>query len=850
MFINPFSEELWSMTYKHHSDTTIYDTWKRVAADIASVEQTKELQDYWSKQFYKILSNNFAFVPGGRIISNAGTEFKGTSYLNCFVGSRPDSSLDSISGIYNILLRQAETLKSEGGWGMNFSFIRPRGSFITGVGVESPGAVKFMELFDRSSDIITAGSSLAPKHKRAKKKIRKGAQMGVLDCWHPDIREFITAKQTDGRLSKFNMSVNCSNQFMDKVLEAKELLNQGKSLEMVSKLIRWQLVFPDTTYPDYNQEWDGNLDLWLANDRPVIVYEDIPILELWDLITTSTYNRNEPGVLFLDRANETHCWNYGGPTAHIAATNPCGEQTLPFSGVCLLGSLNLTMFVIWDEDSKSYSFNLQAFSEYVSIATRFLDNVNDATTTPLPDYTDYVKKRRRIGLGIMGWGSLLYLLKLRFGSDDALRLQELIMKILTHTAVKTSVNLAKEKGMFIGCDPDKHADHPFFKTINLPAETIEDMRRYGIRNSALFSIQPTGNTGILANNVSGGLEPIFMPEYIRTVIVNSVPEELIGVCPKWYEGEFKETSVFKFTKEGGETILKGKVGKTTFKIDKNRGLTKEVLCQDYAVAILSKQGLWDPTAEWAVSTTSLSVTDHLNDMKGFAKYMDSSISKTINLPNNYPFVDFEKVYLDAYNTGYIKGVTTYRDGTMTSVLSSVTQEPEDDYITKTKAPSRPELLECDIYHPTYKGVKYYCIVGKLNNEPYEVFVGPDKENSIPLSAKCGYIKKIGSGHYSIVIDDNSYPIVKTQDDESVDIVTRLCSTSLRHGADIVFIVEQLEKTQGSLMSFSKVLARTLKRYIPNGTVVEGIVCPNCGSNHFVRQEGCKLCHSCGFSACT
>ena len=213
VFQDSFSQEVWSTTYKDHKDKNIDDSNKRVARAVASVEKTQELRDEWEYRFYDLLTN-FKGVPGGRILSNAGTEWSGTTLMNCFVGPRGHFDIDSLEGIYSHLLSQSQTLKSEGGWGENFSYIRPRGAFINGIGVETPGAVKYMELFDKASEIITSGSGKKSSNKKAKGKIRKGAMMGVLDVWHPDIIEFITAKQQAGRLSKFNISVNVSDLFM------------------------------------------------------------------------------------------------------------------------------------------------------------------------------------------------------------------------------------------------------------------------------------------------------------------------------------------------------------------------------------------------------------------------------------------------------------------------------------------------------------------------------------------------------------------------------------------------------------------------------------------------------------
>ena len=314
VFEDLFSYELWQSTYKDPKDESIYDTWRRIAKKVASTEEDKQL---WEDRFYDLLED-FKITVGGRIYANAGGSFENkTTLINCFVAPRESNDLDSIEGIYRTLLEQSLTLKSEGGWGCNFSFIRPRGAFIHGIGVESPGSVKYMQLFNTSSDIITAGSGKVSKN--GKQKIRKGAMMSVLDCWHPDIEEFITAKQKQGMLDKFNISVGCYDDFMDLICKIERYKEQGKDY---SKIDKWNLIFPDTTHKAYRKEWDGNIYKWQQNGYPVEIHKTIKASELWESIMQSTYNRNDPGVLFLDRANLTHCWNYD-ENGWINTTNPC-----------------------------------------------------------------------------------------------------------------------------------------------------------------------------------------------------------------------------------------------------------------------------------------------------------------------------------------------------------------------------------------------------------------------------------------------------------------------------------------------------------------------------------------------
>lgn len=846
-FTNDFSKEIWENTYKYHTDTTIDGTFNRVATALASVEtlDCEDSHDYiqshqkmWADRFYDLLTD-FKVTLGGRIYANAGTEYSGTTLINCFVGPRDGEDLDSLDGILKTLREQVHTLRSEGGWGMNFSFIRPRSAFVKGIGVESPGSIEYIGLFNYSSKVITAGSGKKSLKKEAKGKIRKGAMMAIVDCWHPDVEEFITAKQKSGVLDKFNISVNCSNEFMDRLIKINKKLEKN---EDVTELDKWDLVFPDTTFEYYKKEWDGNINKWKEKKYPIIVYKTIKLTYLWNLIMESTYKRNDPGIFFGDRANYTHCWNYG---AYIGATNPCGEQALPYGSTCNLLSLNLTQFL----NADSTDFDYEKLKKYIPIAVRLADNVNDYSNAPLPQYIESLRNRRRIGLGILGWGSALYLLKIRFGSPKAEKLKIKLMECMTHTAIRASINLAKEKGCFKDCDKEKHANHPYFKQIGLPQKDIDDIRKYGIRNSATFSFQPTGNTSVFANLVSGGMEPIPWDEFIRTVIISECPDFLKNIVPKYWEGDYKENKYFKSYKEGTDDILKYVCPSNgiTYKIDSNRGLTKEVLCEDYAVKILKEKGEWDKEAEWAVTISNLTVDDHIKDMTGFGKWIDSSMSKTVNLPNDYSYEDFKTLYIKAYQSGVLKGITTYRTGTMMSVLSTVEDQNKIHY---NDSPKRPDSLVCDVFHITRGGQPYFILVGKMpDGSIYEVFAGKNNNDAVNKNVKHGIIIKRGRGKYKAEFDDDTeLSPLKAFIDPTEESFTRLISSTLRHGMRVQHLVEQLEKDKGDLNSLAKVVVRALKNYLEEGSKVGGASCPDCGGE-LRRSEGCANCPNCGYSKC-
>jgi len=828
---NDLSKEVFNLTYKF-GDETIDDMFYRVASHLASVEQDTE---YWTEKFYEILTD-FKFVPGGRILSNAGTNLKGTTMINCFVSGFEGNDRDSMVSILDELRRQALILKSEGGYGFCVDTLRPRGGFILGIANESPGAVKMLEMWDKQSDVITSGSGKKSVNKKAKGKIRKGAQMVTMSVFHPDIEEYITAKQTKGRLEKFNMSVLVSDDFMDAVENHK----------------KWDLIFPDyeADMETYKKEWDGNINKWKAKGYPIKVYktlEDANIL--WNLIMESTYNRNEPGVLFIDTINRLNNLYY---EEYISATNPCGEQVLPTGGVCLLGSINLTQFINKD------NWNYNKLEEVVQTAIRLMDNVNDLTNVPLDIQKKNLKEKRRIGLGIMGYGSALLMMKKRYGSKEALKLTDELMTFIANISYKTSAKLAAEKGVFLLYDEEKYLKSNFIK--NLDKDTISLIKENGIRNSHLLSVQPTGNTSSFANVISSGLEPIFLPEYIRTAIIPHVPNGLLlpeGI--DWFGGTAKELHGWTWIKEGDENMLTTEFKNEIYKYDNNRGLTKENLVIDYGVKYLKDKGEYDENAEWNVNTSKLTIDDHVETMKIISKWLDSAMSKTINLPNDYPYEDFKDVYMKLYKSGTIKGGTTYRDGTMASVLSSTDSknktETRSNKIIKTHAPKRPKDLQCDIHHLTAKGLKWIVIVGLYEDDPYEVFAFRQKQLQLPKKFKHGYLRKAKSGVYNLMEDlegdgliiEDIKEFFERDEDEAL---TRIISTALRHGADVRFVIEQLNKAEGNIVSFSKAIARTLKKYLKENSNMSGITCDNCGGNNIVIEDGCFKCLDCGASKCS
>lgn len=657
--------------------------------------------------------------------------------------------------------------------------------------------------------------------------------MVTMSVYHPDIEEFITAKQTPGRLTKFNMSVLVSDAFMNAVENKKP----------------WHLEFPDyeAAKKEYSKYWDGNLDSWKQKGLPTTIYKTYENAgDLWELIMKSTYNRNEPGILFVDTINRLNNLYYA---EHINATNPCGEQVLPVGGSCLLGSINLTQFI----DTKNQNWNYKKLKDIIATAVRFMDNVNDVTQVPLVEQEENLKQKRRIGLGILGYGSALMMLKVRYGSDKAIELTNALGEFIMNEAYQASALIAKEKGAFTLFDQDKYLQGEFVK--KLKPETLSLIKEHGVRNSHLLSIQPTGNSSVFANNVSGGLEPLFLTSYTRTAMQPFAPDGLgvpknVNWESKTYETIGPKTE-WKWAKEGDESILVTKFNDEVWKFDASRGLLKESRIRDYAVRFHEEAGTWDESADWAATSFNLNIDDHVKTMEVFSRYIDSAMSKTVNIPADYPYEDFKRLYYEVFKTGTIKGCTSYREGTMTAVLSANSTSENNEPVKgvpRTKATARPSGLDCDIHQLTSAGEKWVVLVGLLDGDPYEVFAMKQSQLHLPKHMIQGKLIKEKSGVYNLETKDGwvLHDIRKFFESNEQEALTRMISTALRHGADIEFIVSQLIKSEGNITSFSKAIARTLKKYITEITTMK---CSECDSSNIKLQEGCFACMDCGSSKC-
>ena len=442
----------------------------RVAKGIAAQEK-KEIRSKWEKEFNWILEH-WRFVPGGRILTGAGTD-QNLTYFNCYVIPSPK---DSRNGIMTSLGQMTEIMSRGGGVGMNLSSLRPRHAYVKGVNGRSSGSVSWGGLFSFVTGLIEQGGS------------RRGALMLILNVWHPDIMDFINSKREMGKITNANISVGITDEFMAAVRADKE----------------WNTVFPDTSDPKYNTDWDGDLNAWIKKGGSTVIYQTLKAKEIWDAIVESAWASAEPGVFFMDRYNRmSNSWYY----CSIQSTNPCGEQGLPPWGVCNLGSINLSQFVknkevLWDDLGRT-----------VRSSVRFLDNVIDDTPYFFEENRKQQQGERRIGLGTMGLADMLIKMELAYGSEPSLKFIDELYRFICVEAYSESCNLAKEKGSFPFFDAEKLLQSGFMK--QMPEEIREKVRTHGLRNVTLLTQAPTGTTGTMVGT-STGIEPYYFWEWERT----------------------------------------------------------------------------------------------------------------------------------------------------------------------------------------------------------------------------------------------------------------------------------------------------------------------------------------------
>lgn len=635
--LQPASRDIWDKKYRLKNsrdeslDETVTDTWKRVARALAEAENKR--QSHWEKEFLWALENGA--IPAGRVISNAGAlAWKpATSTINCTVsGTIEDSMLD----ILQKNLEAGLTLKAGCGIGYEFSTLRPKGAYVAGAGANTSGPLSFMDIFDKMCFTISSAGG------------RRGAQMATFDVHHPDVQDFIIAKREDGRLRQFNLSLLITDDFIQAVkadalwkfsfpVTHKDQQREPQDLQDASKIVWRRLNHLD--------------EIYLRNDAGEVacrIIKEIPARQVWEQIMRSTYDFAEPGFILIDRVNE---WNNNWFCETIRATNPCGEQPLPPYGSCLLGSINLTRFVNHAFTEKA-SFDWEKFRRLVAVFTRMLDNVVEINGLALPEQQREIFRKRRHGMGFLGLGSALTMLTIPYGSAASIAFTEQVSKELALTGWREGLALAKEKGAAPLFDEtftvtaEMLAQRPalqekyqlgdelsakilfahYSRYMQLIAEEdpalVEEIAATGCRFTHHSSIAPTGTISLsLANNASNGIEPSFAHHYARNII-----------------------------RAGRKS--KEKVDVFSYELLRYRELC-DASAKPYPAE--GEAGLPD----YFVVSDQITPEQHVDVQAAAQKWIDSSISKTINVPTDIAYESFKNIYLYAYNKG-LKGCTTFR----------------------------------------------------------------------------------------------------------------------------------------------------------------------------------------------
>ena len=632
------SQDIWETKYRLKAkdgtpvDATIDSTYQRVARALADVEQTPELRELWYQEFLWALRHGA--IPAGRITSNAGAQAHkpATSTINCTVSGIVQDSMD------NILDKVHEaglTLKAGCGIGYEFSTLRPKGAYVSGAGAYTSGPLSFMDIYDKMCFTVSSAGG------------RRGAQMATFDVGHPDVMDFIRAKREDGRLRQFNLSLLITTEFMD----------------AVKNDVDWKLAFPLD-----RSELDEGIDLhdtdqviwrewpykgeYITNNAGLVackIYRTVPAQRLWDMIMGSTYDFAEPGFILIDKVNEM---NNNWFCENIRATNPCGEQPLPPYGSCLLGSVNLTKFVR-NPFTEQAVFDWDAFRKTVAIFTRMLDNVVEINGLPLEGQREAIMHKRRHGMGFLGLGSTATMLRMKYGEQASLEFTERVSRELAVTGWEVALELAKEKGPAPVMEEDfevteemlrkrpemrrdgympgdtvkgkvLHAKYSRYmqRIAEVAPDVVRELAETGARFTHHSSIAPTGTISLsLANNASNGIEPSFAHHYFRNVI-----------------------------REGRKT--KEKVDVFSFELLAYRELIN-------ADATASMDGDDNVLPDYFISADNVVPRQHVDIQAAAQKWVDSSISKTANVPTDYPYGDFKDIYRYAYEQG-LKGCTTFR----------------------------------------------------------------------------------------------------------------------------------------------------------------------------------------------
>ncbi len=791
------------------------DMHRRLAKEIARIEQ-QYANPLSEEEIYETLKDFKYIVPQGGPMTGIGNDYQIASLSNCFVVGN-DGNSDSYGGIMKIDQEQVQLMKRRGGVGHDLSHIRPKGSPVKNSALTSTGIVPFMERYSNSTREVAQDG-------------RRGALMLSVSIKHPDAEKFIDAKLEQGKVTGANVSVKIHDDFM-KSVQADEMYTQQYPI--------------DAKNPQFKK--------------------DIVASDLWRKIVHNAWKSAEPGILFWDtiiKESIPDC--YADLGYRTVSTNPCGEIPLCPYDSCRLLAINLYSYVHYPF-TKNARFDFDLFKKHLHVAQRIMDDIIDlelekidAIIKKIDDdpETEEIKavernlwinirtkaqEGRRTGIGITAEGDMLAALGLRYGSEDATDFSVEVHKIVALEAYRSSVNLGRERGAFKIYSAEREKNNPLINRIRVADPGLyEEMTKYGRRNIALLTIAPTGTTSLMTQTTSG-IEPVFMPVYKRRRKVNPNDKDVRVDFIDEVGDHWEEYTVFhhKF--------------KTWMEVnghDSKRSYTQEELDD------LVKQSPY-----YMATSNDVDWVAKVHMQGRIQKWVDHSISVTINLPSNVSEDLVGKLYFEAWQSG-CKGVTVYRDGSRSGVL--ITDKKEEKKKNVPFPTKRPEILEADVVRFQNNREKWVAFIGLIEGMPYEIFTGlSDDEDGIllPRSVTKGNIIKnyedeensrydfqyVNKRGYKTTIEGLSYkfnPVFWNY--------AKLISGTLRHGMPIHKVVElvtSLQLDNETINSWKAGVARALKKYIPNGTIAEDAKCGECGSNDVIYQEGCLTCVSCGSSKC-
>lgn len=759
-------------------------TIERVMSALANVVPSKEGYN-WKELFIEVCNDFKGVCPQGSVLSAAGNTFFPQSLSNCFVIESPH---DSISGIMKTSEELAQVTKRRGGVGVDISTLRPYGSPVKNAARSSTGAYGFMNHFSNTCRTIAQLG-------------RRGALMICLDIKHPDAELFAKAKLDLKYCTGANVSLKISDEFMKAVVENKEYVQQ-----------------------------------WPIDSKNPQIKKVIKARELWKIICNSAWEMGEPGILMWNNIIKNlpaDCY----PDFKTIATNPCGELPLSVADSCRLASICLTNYVK-DPFTKDAIFDFDKFEKEIRIAMRMMDAVVSCEINAIKNIIEKVEleskehcsdtelvlwnrilnaaiKGRRTGLGTHGLADCLAQLTLKYDSKEALEQIDKIYSCLRNTAYDESVEMAKEYGAFPVFDWNIEKDCEFIK--RLPEELKKKIKKYGRRNSSVLTNAPTGTISIMSG-CSSGIEPTFRQMYLRRRKINpndvSVKVDFVDdVGDKWMHFPQFEKNVQKY-----------------FEINQ----------QKYP-AVKDDEELSEHLPSYFITSDKINWKKRIEVQSTIQKYIDHSISSTINLPKDVSKETVAELYEMAWEKG-LKGITVYRDGSRTGVLVSDDSEKLKS-IKRAEAPERPDKLPCEVHFTKVKGEDYVVIAGLLNGSVYEVFFGL-YDNQIPNRSFNGFIEKKGKSKYILnYIDDievKQIDINKYFDNKDYEAATRLISTALRHGTPLYYIVDQLQKSSPSITEYGAAISRVLKKYIKIEDMRKYVSCKNCDSKNIQikNENGC------------